>query len=80
VVQLGQPFYPTLRHVAPVRVTGPLDCNVLAVWAQNGSGGVSRTSMGDRTYAVGMPLSHFGRRTWPHAHRWTCGRIGQRSM
>lgn len=41
-VELSQPFYPTLRHVAPVRVTGPLDCNVLAVWAQNGSGGVSR--------------------------------------
>lgn len=41
-VQLHQPFYPTLRHVAPVRVTGPLECNVLAVWAQNGSGGVSR--------------------------------------
>jgi len=41
-VRLAEPFHPTLRHVAPVRVTGPVDCNLLAVWAQNGSGGVSR--------------------------------------
>ena len=26
----------------PVRITGPLECNLLAVWAQNGSGGVNR--------------------------------------
>jgi endonuclease/exonuclease/phosphatase family metal-dependent hydrolase len=31
-----------LRHVAPVHVTGPVARNLLAVWAQNGSGGVSR--------------------------------------
>ena len=41
-VRLAEPFYPTLRHVAPVRITGPLECNLLAVWAQNGSGGVNR--------------------------------------
>src|SRR6185295_1321402 len=44
-VRLADPFHPTLRHVAPVRVTGPTgptSCNLLAVWAQNGSGGVSR--------------------------------------
>lgn len=40
--RLAEPFYPTLRHVAPVHVTGPVACNLLAVWAQNGSGGVSR--------------------------------------
>ena len=36
------PSHSTLRHVAPVHVTGPVECNLLAVWAQNGSGGVSR--------------------------------------
>ena len=41
-VRLAEPFYSTLRHVAPVHVTGPVECNLLAVWAQNGSGGVSR--------------------------------------
>jgi exodeoxyribonuclease III len=41
-VRLADPFHPTLRHVAPVRITGPSACNLLAVWAQNGSGGVSR--------------------------------------
>ena len=41
-VRLAEPFHPTLRHVAPVRVTGPVVCNLLAVRAQNGSGGVSR--------------------------------------
>jgi len=41
-VRLADPFHSTLRHVAPVRVTGPVACNLLAVWAQNGSGGVSR--------------------------------------
>jgi len=40
--QLVDPFYPTLRHVAPVHITGPVECNLLAVWAQNGSGGISR--------------------------------------
>jgi len=41
-VRLSEPFYPTLRHIAPVHVTGPVECNLLAVWAQNGSAGVSR--------------------------------------
>jgi exodeoxyribonuclease-3 len=41
-VLLAQPFHATLRHVAPVHVTGPVTCNLLAVWAQDGSGGVSR--------------------------------------
>ena len=41
-VRLAAPFHPTLRHVVPVRVTGPVACNLLGVWAQNGSGGVSR--------------------------------------
>jgi hypothetical protein len=41
-VRLAEPFHATLRHVAPVHVTGPVACNLLAVWAQNGSGGMSR--------------------------------------
>ena len=40
--ELADPFYPTLRHVAPVRVTGPVECNLLAVWAQNASAGSIR--------------------------------------
>jgi exodeoxyribonuclease III len=40
--RLADPFYPTLRHVAPIHITGPAQYNLLAVWAQNGSGGVSR--------------------------------------
>jgi exodeoxyribonuclease III len=39
-VRLAVPFHAILRHVALVHVTGPLDYNLLAVWAQNASGGV----------------------------------------
>jgi exodeoxyribonuclease-3 len=41
-VHLAEPFHRTLRHVAPVHVTGPVTCNLLAVWAQNASGGMTR--------------------------------------
>jgi exodeoxyribonuclease-3 len=41
-VSLAQPFHARLRHLAPIRVSGPSEFNLLAVWAQNGSGGVSR--------------------------------------
>jgi exodeoxyribonuclease-3 len=41
-ISLAAPFHATLRHVVPVRICGPVACNLLAVWAQNGSGGVSR--------------------------------------
>lgn len=37
-----EPFYPTLRYVLPVSVDGPRRFNLLAVWAQNASGGVTR--------------------------------------
>jgi exodeoxyribonuclease-3 len=40
--RLADPFFASFRHVAPVHITGPVECNLLAVWAQNGSGGVSR--------------------------------------
>jgi exodeoxyribonuclease-3 len=38
-LSLAREFHPTLRHLAPVHVTGPATCNLLAVWAQNLSGG-----------------------------------------
>jgi exodeoxyribonuclease III len=40
--RLADPYFSTLRHVVPVHISGPIDCNLLAVWAQNASGGVSR--------------------------------------
>ena len=39
---LFQPHHPTLRHIAPVHIEGPLPFNLLAVWAQNASGGNTR--------------------------------------
>ncbi len=41
-LSLAREFHPTLRHLAPVHVTGPVTCNLLAVWAQNLSGGNMR--------------------------------------
>jgi exodeoxyribonuclease III len=41
-VSAAAPFHANLRHVVPVHIQGPVRCNLLAVWAQNGSGGVSR--------------------------------------
>lgn len=39
---LTEPYYPTLRYIAPVTVTGPTTFNLLAVWAQNASAGLTR--------------------------------------
>jgi exodeoxyribonuclease-3 len=37
------PLYnPALRFIAPVHVTGPVECHLLAVWAQNASAGSIR--------------------------------------
>ena len=41
-LSLAREFHPTLRHLAPVHVSGPSDFNLLAVWAQNISGGNTR--------------------------------------
>jgi exodeoxyribonuclease-3 len=41
-VRLAEPFYRGLRYVAPIQISGPVDCNLLAVWAQNASAGVNR--------------------------------------
>jgi len=40
--RLAEPFYPSIRHIAPVHITGPVECNLLAVWAQNASAGINR--------------------------------------
>jgi exodeoxyribonuclease III len=40
--RLAEPFYPTIRHIAPVHICGPVECNLLAVWAQNASAGINR--------------------------------------
>ena len=41
-VRLAESYHPSLRYIAPVHVAGSAPCNLLAVWAQNASGGVMR--------------------------------------
>lgn len=41
-VELADAYSPRHRFIAPVRVTGPDTFNLLAVWAQNASGGITR--------------------------------------
>jgi exodeoxyribonuclease-3 len=40
--RMSKPYYRTLQYIAPVHISGPVECNLLAVWAQNASGGVTR--------------------------------------
>lgn len=40
--ELHEEFSPTLRYIAPVRITGPVCFHLLAVWAQNASAGSTR--------------------------------------
>lgn len=40
--RLSQSYWPNLRHIAPVHISGPVAFNLLAVWAQNASGGIMR--------------------------------------
>ena len=39
---LAEGFSPHLRYIAPVHIAGPVGFNLLAVWAQNASAGVTR--------------------------------------
>lgn len=39
---LSPDYWPKLHHIAPVRIDGPIGFNLLAAWAQNASGGVTR--------------------------------------
>jgi hypothetical protein len=41
-VRLAESYHPALRYIAPVRIGGPTECNLLAVWAQNASAGAIR--------------------------------------
>lgn len=41
-VSLAEEYRKSLHFIAPVRVTGPVEFNLLAVWAQNASAGISR--------------------------------------
>lgn len=41
-VSLSPDYWPNLRYIAPVHVDGPIGFNLLAVWAQNASGGIMR--------------------------------------
>jgi exodeoxyribonuclease-3 len=40
--RLAGTYHPSLRYIAPVHVSGPTRCNLLAVWAQNASAGAIR--------------------------------------
>jgi exodeoxyribonuclease-3 len=46
--RLAAPFHATLRHVAPIHVSGPVELSLLAVWAQNASaaGGLRKHRLG----------------------------------
>ena len=39
---LSESYLPNLRYIAPVHISGPASFNLLAIWAQNASGGVMR--------------------------------------
>ena len=41
-LQLAETYSPRHRFIAPVHVSGPVTFNLLAVWAQNASGGITR--------------------------------------
>jgi exodeoxyribonuclease-3 len=55
-VELAESYRPSLRFVAPVRVGGPLAFGLLAVWAQNLSGGISRKR---QPGPLRLALSHY---------------------
>jgi len=40
--RLAEAYDRALRYIAPVHIGGPTACNLLAVWAQNASGGITR--------------------------------------
>jgi exodeoxyribonuclease III len=40
--RIAEIYEPRFRYIAPVRISGPVDCNLLAVWAQNASAGITR--------------------------------------
>ncbi|MBI3514841.1 MAG: endonuclease/exonuclease/phosphatase family protein [Proteobacteria bacterium] len=62
-VRLAAPFQPTLRHIAPVHVSGPAEFNLLAVWAQNASdGGIRKHRLGPLRRALTKYARFLGER------------------
>lgn len=54
------PHFPTLHYVLPAEIHGPEQCRLVAVWAQNLSGGVTRKhQLGPMRRALTKYRSHF---------------------
>jgi exodeoxyribonuclease-3 len=61
--RLADPYHATLRYIAPVHVTGPTTCNLLAVWAQNAStGGIRKHQLGPLRRALTRYKGFLGER------------------
>ncbi|MEM9775448.1 MAG: hypothetical protein AAF902_12780 [Chloroflexota bacterium] len=44
-VELDQSYDPALRFIAPVTVTGPIDFNLLAIWAMHANDGIRKKAI-----------------------------------
>jgi exodeoxyribonuclease-3 len=61
--RLARSYHPSLRYVAPVHVSGPTECSLLAVWAQNASaGGIRKHQLGPLRRALSRYKDFLGER------------------
>lgn len=61
--RLADLYQPSLRYVAPVHISGPTECNLLAVWAQNASaGGIRKYQLGPLRRALSRYRGFLGER------------------
>jgi endonuclease/exonuclease/phosphatase (EEP) superfamily protein YafD len=61
--RLAESYHPSLRYVAPVHISGPAECNLLAVWAQNASaGGIRKYQLGPLRRALSRYKGFLGER------------------
>jgi exodeoxyribonuclease-3 len=61
--RLAESYQPSLRYIAPVHVSGPTECNLLAVWAQNASaGGIRKHQLGPLRRALSRYRGFLGER------------------
>jgi exodeoxyribonuclease-3 len=61
--RLADAYHPSLRYIAPVHVSGPTECNLLAVWAQNASaGGIRKHQSGPLRRALSRYRDFLGER------------------
>jgi len=61
--RLADLYQPSLRYVAPVHISGPTACNLLAVWAQNASaGGIRKYQLGPLRRALSRYRGFLGER------------------